>query len=228
MGVEAGWSLSVVRQGDEQQPVIIIDGFAPDPDALRGDAGFLAFRPMGEHYPGIRAPVATRVLRPFLDALRPIVADTFGSGEMTVVDAFYSLVTTAPAALAPIQRLPHFDEMAPTRLALLHYLANDESSGTAFFRHRATGYESINALRYPTYRRSLDADLRQHGMPKAAYIAGDTPIFTQVALHTGVFNRAILYRSNSLHCAAIPESVSLDTNPAAGRLTVNTFLDLRV
>lgn len=223
----AGWSLSVVRQGAEDQPVVVIDGFAPDPQRLRDDAGFLSFRSMGEHYPGIRAPVAARMLQPFLDALAPVVAETFGARRMAVVDAFYSLVTTPPASLAPIQRLPHFDEMAPTRLALLHYLAADEGSGTAFFRHLATGYESIDAARYPTYRRSLDADLRRHGLPPPGYIAGDTPVFEQVALHRGSFNRAILYRSNTLHCAAIPPDMVFSTDPAKGRLTVNTFLDLR-
>lgn len=225
MTMAAGWSVSVVHQGHERQPVVVIDGFAPDPDALLDDAGFLAFRPMGEHYPGIRAPMAPAVLRPLLAALAPVAADTFGAGALRVVDAFYSLVTTPPAALAPIQRLPHFDELAPTRLALLHYLAKDERSGTAFFRHRDTGFESVDADRYPLYRHRLDTDLRRHGLPDPAYIAGDTPIFEQVALHIGRFNRAILYRSNTLHCAAIPPDMALDADPDCGRLTINSFLD---
>lgn len=227
MTIGAGWSVSVVRQGREDQPVVVIDGFAPDPDRLVEDAGFLSFRRMGEHYPGIRAPVAAPVLRPLLAALAPLAADVFGAGALDVVDAFYSLVTTPPAALAPIQRLPHFDEMAPTRLALLHYLSRDEGSGTAFFRHRETGFESVDAARFPAYRQQLDADLRRHGLPGAAYIAGDTPIFERIGRHAGRFNRAILYRSNTLHCADIPPDTRLDADPATGRLTINTFLDRR-
>lgn len=221
------WSVHVVRQGNERQPVVVIDGFVPDPQAWVEDAGILSFRPMGEHYPGIRAPLARAVLRPLLAALAPIAAETFGPGALEVVDAFYSLVTTPPSALAPIQRLPHFDEVSPDRLALLHYLAADEGSGTAFFRHRTTGFESVDATRFSDYRQALDADLRRHGLPDPAYIAGDTAVFEQVALHQGRFNRAILYRSNTLHCAAIPNETVLSADPEVGRLTVNTFLERR-
>ena len=220
------WQVSFQRHGTEQQPVVVIDGFA-DATRFRDDAAFLSFSPIGPHYPGIRAVVAPAMLREPLARLAPIVAEVFGAGELEVVDAFYSIVTTPPAALTPIQRLPHFDEVSPRRLALLHYLSPDESSGTAFYRHRSTGFESIDAARLPGYRAALDADLARHGLPDAAYIAGDTPVFERVALHQGRFNRAILYRSNTLHCAHLPETLTFDADPESGRLTVNTFFDLR-
>lgn len=206
--------------------MVVIDAFA-DPDRFLEDAGFLSFRPIGAHYPGVRATVASAMLRELLAQLEPVAADVFGVDGLDVVDAFYSLVTTPASALAPIQRLPHFDEASPSRLALLHFLARDESSGTAFYRHRSTGFESIDAERLPAYRAALDADLRRHGMPDAQYIAGDTPIFEQCAVHMGRFNRALLYRSNTLHCALIPPGMALGDDPETGRLTVNTFLDAR-
>ncbi len=227
MTAPAGWRLHVARAGTEALPVVVIDTFAPVPQRLIDDAAVLAFAPMGEHYPGVRAEVPMPLLQPLLTALRPTIAAVFGPGEPTVVDAFYSLVTTPPAALAPIQRLPHVDETSPRRLALLHFLSRDETSGTAFFRHRATGWESLDAARLPAYRAALAADLTRHGAPAAAYIAGDTPLFEQIACHAGRFNRALLYRSNALHCAAIPPEMVLSADPEAGRLTVNTFLDLR-
>lgn len=219
-----GWALSVHRHGREGEPVVVIDGFAPRPDAFVDDATFLAFAPMGEHYPGLRARVAPALLRPLLDALAPVIAEVFALDATETIDAFYSLVTTPPAALAPIQRLPHVDGVERGRLALLHYLARDERSGTAFFRHRSTGFETIDAARLPGYRAALAADLARAGLPEAAYIAGDTPLFEQIASHRGVFNRAILYRSHALHCAAIPPDMALDADPESGRLTVNTFL----
>lgn len=220
------WQVSIVPHGIERQPVVVIDRFA-DADRFLDDAGFLSFRPIGAHYPGVRAVVAPAMLRELLARLEPIAVDVFGVDGLEVVDAFYSLVTTPSSALAPIQRLPHFDEVSPSRLALLHFLSRDESSGTAFYRHRSTGFESIDAERLPAYRAALDADLRQHGMPDAQYIAGDTPIFEQCAVHMGRFNRALLYRSNTLHCALIPPGMALDDDPQTGRLTVNTFLDAR-
>ncbi|MBI0475498.1 hypothetical protein D9601_09065 [Sphingomonas sp. MA1305] len=217
-------SITVTHHGAERQPVVVFDDFA-DAEMLRDDAGFLSFAPIGEHYPGVRARVAPAILRPMLATIAPVVADVFGIAATEVVDAFYSLVTTPPARLAPIQRLPHFDEVSPNRLALLHFLSPDESSGTAFYRQRSTGFESVDAARLPAYRAALDADLARHGLPDASYIAGDTPVFDQLAVHRGRFNRAILYRSNTLHCAFIPPDMALSDDPLSGRLTVNTFLD---
>ncbi|GAA0316564.1 hypothetical protein GCM10009087_28740 [Sphingomonas oligophenolica] len=221
------WRLQVERFGNEQQPVVVIDGFAPDPCRFTDDAAFLSFRPIGEHYPGIRAVVAPVMLRDLLQALSPVIADIFGLAPFEVIDAFYSLVTTPASALAPIQRLPHFDGVEDGRLALLHYLSPDPRGGTAFYRHRATGFESIDAARLCTYRAALDADLRRTGLPGPAYIAGDTPLFEQIARFDAVFNRAILYRSTTLHCADIPEDMALSADPSTGRLTVNTFLGPR-
>lgn len=221
------WQVSIERHGVEAQPVVVIDGFA-DAQRFRDDAAFLSFAPIGPHYPGIRAVVAPAMLRDLLVRLQPIAQEVFGIAALEVVDAFYSIVTTPPAALAPIQRLPHFDEVSPTRLALLHYLSPDENSGTAFYRHRSTGFESIDGGRLPSYRATLDADLRRHGIPDAQYITGDTMVFERVALRAGRFNRAILYRSNTLHCAHLPDDLRLDPDPETGRLTVNTFLDAGV
>lgn len=222
--VAEAWTLSVAEYGTEREPVVVIDGFAPQPERFIDDAGFLAFQPIGPHYPGIRAVVAPAMLRDLLAGLQPVVVEVFGVPGFEVIDAFYSLVTTPPSALAPIQRLPHFDGVERERLALLHFLARDERSGTAFYRHRSTGFETVSAERLPAYRAALDADIKRHGMPAPAYIGGDTALFEQIALHRGRFNRAILYRSNTLHCAAIPDDMAFVADPARGRLTVNTFL----
>ena len=218
------WSLSVVEQGNEREPVVVIDGFSADPERLIGDASFLAFRPIGPHYPGIRAEVPPAMLDDMLAPLAPVIAEIFGEPDTELLDAYYSLVTTRPADLGPIQRLPHFDGVERERLALLHYLARDERSGTAFYRQRSTGFETVDAARLAAYRAALDADLRREGLPPPDYIIGDTPIFDQVAVHQGRFNRAILYRSNTLHCAFLPPDLALSGDPGAGRFTVNTFL----
>jgi hypothetical protein len=223
----AGWSLSVVEQGVEREPVVVIDHFAPEPDRFIDDAAFLAFQPIGPHYPGIRAVVAPAMLRDLLTALDPVVADIFGGRTLEVIDAFYSVVTTPPTALAPIQRLPHFDGVERERLALLHFLSRDERTGTAFYRQRSTGFETVDADRLADYRRALDLDIKREGLPPPGYIGGDTAIFEQIAHHQGRFNRAILYRSNTLHCAAIPDDLSFSADPETGRFTVNTFLATR-
>ena len=48
---------SITRRhiGSEAEPLVIIDGFAGDPDGLRAAAAEAAFVSAGQHYPGIRA-----------------------------------------------------------------------------------------------------------------------------------------------------------------------------
>ena len=58
----------------------------------------------------------------------------------------------------------------------------------------------------------------------AAYIAGDTPLYEQIAAYEARPNRALIYRSHALHCAAIPAWAALPADPASGRLSVNAFL----
>ena len=216
--------ISIERIGREGIPVVIIDDFVPRPDLLSDDAAMLSFAPMGVHYPGVRAAVAPALVRRFVDPLAPLIAEVFGVRDFRVVDALYSLVTTAPEALTPIQRLPHFDGVEPERLALLHFLGGAQGSGTAFYRHSATGFETVTAARLPDYERTLGNEVREHGVPDAAFIAGDTDVFEEIGLFDGCYNRALLYPSNVLHCARIPEDLYLSGDPAAGRLTVNTFL----
>ena len=216
--------ISVERIGRESVPVVVIDDFVPRPDLLADDAAMLGFVPMGVHYPGVRAVVPPALVRRFVEPLAPLIADVFEVRDCSVIDALYSLVTTPPEALTPTQRLPHFDGVEPERLALLHFLSGAQGSGTAFYRHRATGFETVTATRLADYERILNGEVRAQGIPDAAYIAGDTDIFDEISLFEGRYNRALLYPSNALHCARIPDDLNLSDNPATGRLTVNTFL----
>lgn len=218
------WDLSIERYGTEGEPIVIIDGFVSDPDALRGDAAMLAFAPMGLHYPGIRAEVPSAASRRTLTALEPVAREVFGAAALDLAEGFYSLVTTRPAELAPIQRLPHFDGTDPARLALLLYLSHCSPGGTAFYRHRSSGFETVTEARLPAYRTALESEIDRSGLPAPRYIDGDTALFESIARIDGRYNRAILYRGNRLHCAWLPAGTSFDANAATGRLTMNLFL----
>jgi Family of unknown function (DUF6445) len=217
--------LRVAEHGLEKQPVIIIDDFIADPGRLIEDASMLSFQPIGEHYPGIRAAVHPALVAGFTKGVARMIADVFGlSLPFPNIECWYSLVTTPPEALRPIQRLPHFDSADAARIALLHYLAPDALGGTSFFRHRATGFESVTEDRVDRYSAAIDTDAARYGLPEAAYISGDTPMFEKIAHYEARFNRAIIYRGNTIHCADIPIGMPLPADPATGRLTVNTFI----
>jgi Family of unknown function (DUF6445) len=86
------------------------------------------------HYPGVRAKVSPAIVARFMDGLDALIADVFGLREpFSEVECCYSLVTSPPAELAPIQRLPHFDSVDPGRIAILHDLAPGEEGSTGFF-----------------------------------------------------------------------------------------------
>lgn len=212
--------------GRERQPLVVIDGFAPNPDALRAAAVASRFEPAGQHYPGVRAPLPPN----YMLAQRPVIAtvlrEVFGhANSVRVLDASFSIVTTPPDALSTEQRLPHVDAVDPGRIALVHYLSLADAEGTAFYRHRATGFESIDKARAPVYFERLQSELRESGLPLAAYIAVDTPLFERTTLIEARYNRALIYRSALLHSGAISPDARLSADPADGRLTVTAFLD---
>jgi len=218
-------NISIEHIGEEQQPIIVIDDFVADSAALRATAERLDYTPMGRHFPGIRARVAAADVERFVAPVQELIAETFGfSGPCTLIEAMYSLVTTPPARLTPIQRLPHFDGFQRERIAVLHYLSGAACGGTAFYRHRSTGFESITQARHARYDAALNADVAQHGLPEPAYVAGDTPIYAQIARYTAAPNRALIYRGHALHCADLPNDLDFSPDPKRGRLTVNTFL----
>ncbi|MBC9031358.1 hypothetical protein IAG41_03040 [Sphingomonas sp. JC676] len=212
------------RIGAEGQPIAIVDGFHSDPDALRAAAAGAVFEPGRHHYPGIRATLPIDYFALVRPALVPVLREVFGhAGGIELLDASFSIVTTPPAELTVVQRLPHVDAVQPGRIALVHYLAPEGGDGTAFFRHRATGFEAIDAARSPDYLASLNAEVGAEAPPQA-YPFGDTPLFERIAHVEARYNRAVIYRSALLHSGAIAPDAPLDADPSTGRLTVTAFL----
>jgi hypothetical protein len=215
---------SICRVGREARPIIVIDDFAADPDALRAAALGAAFGPGGHHYPGVRAALPEHYLVDQVGIISAALAELSGSsGRLDMIDASYSIVTTPPAALSIPQRIPHCDAFDPARIALVHYLS-DDPDGTAFYRHRATGFETIDEARRPIYFDQLEAELRHGGPPPAAYVNGDTPLFEQLLALPARYNRALVYPSYLLHSGMIAPNAGLSADPATGRLTVTGFL----
>jgi hypothetical protein len=163
-----------------------------------------------------------------MDLLQEVLSGVFGvSRGADLVECNYSIVTTPPSALAPIQRLPHFDSTDPGRIAILHYLCQPLDGGTAFYRHRATGFETISDSRLADYSEVLQTEAGARGLPQAEYVRADTALFEQTYRVDAAFNRLVVYRGWSLHSGAIPPDLTFSPDPRKGRLTVNTFLQAR-
>ena len=217
----------VARFGNEGEPIVIIDDFSAEPDALVDAAMQVSFSGGGPNYPGIRAPANARYLKSRAALLRSIFVDVFGMRDTAkFAECNYSLVTTPPQDLAPVQRLPHFDSPDPACLAALHYLCKPEDGGTAFYRHRATGHERITEARMPGYFETLKREVSA-SPPPLAYPQGSTDLFEQIGRVEAAFNRLVIYRGQTLHSGDIPQSLPLSGDPKTGRLTLNTFMFVR-
>ena len=209
--------------GTQQAPVIVIDNFLLDAEQMVEHAATQSrFTPATALYPGIQAPIPAPYPLFAHFFTRAMIPEVFGLGDRDVIDSrcTFSIVTVPPDKVGIRQRIPHTDFLDPNHIVLLHYLYDAPKGGTAFYRHRATGYEVMSVDQRERYETLLKDELRRS--PPADYIGGDTPIFEQIAAYDAAFNRAILYRSTSLHAASVPPGFSYSPDPRKGRLTANT------
>ena len=220
-------SVTLHRIGKEEQPVVVIDDFAADPDALRAAAIAAAFGPASHHYPGIRAALPGDYLTAQLPVIEAALGEARGTtAALDAIDASFSIVTTPRADLSVSQRLPHCDAHDATRIALVHYLAPGDRDGTGFFRHRSTGFESVDAQRAAIYPGQLDAELHYGGAPPFDYWTGDGALFERIFAVEAQYNRAVVYPSFLLHSGLIGAGAALSPDPAIGRLTVTGFFSI--
>jgi len=214
--------------GREQAPLLVIDNLVAQPDELVHLAARKHFSPTVRFYPGIRASAPLTYQYFLAEELRPTLTEFFQLPDRPVRFSMchFSLVTTPPDQLGPIQRIPHIDSLESMGLAAVHYLFKTDLGGTAFYRHRKTGFEYIDESRKTTYFQSLENENDGPSMPEKTYINGDTPLFEQILKQDGVFNRSLIYRRNSLHSGCISKDFIPDPNPLTGRLSINSFIDV--
>lgn len=222
----------VLHVGEEREPVIVVDDAAVDPAALvdcaARDTTFGAASLAKNFYPGLLAPAPLAYVQSLVRTLDPHIRSAFDLHDVALGGAVcnFSLVTLPPAQLNLAQRLPHIDSTDPLQFAILHYLCRPGFGGTAFYRHRATGYETLSPERVEQYQNALNGELADR-YPDPAYIIGDTPFHAQTAQVDTVFNRALVYRSRLLHSGQIAADAPLSADPRQGRLTANIFLTYR-
>ena len=208
-------------------PILVADDALPNTDALTRAARAADYAVNGPYYPGVRAPAPTGYAQMLASSLLGPLRRLFGWGEADraeVMTSDFSLVTTRPDALIPMQRMPHYDGTDTGVVAVLHYLCGPEHGGTSFFRHKETGFELITEERLPAYERALERGVAEHGLPVARYTEDGGPLFERTATHDCRFNRLLVYPGACLHSGRIPENHPLSEDPMKGRLTANTFL----
>lgn len=218
------------RIGNEQSPVVVIDGFSGDLDRILGLAEALAPYPevRGSYYPGVRrvistADAANAYVEQACGDAGQYIAGAFDIENFRLLDANFSIVTTDPADLSLPQRAPHFDSPDPKHLAMLHYLRVPAGSGTAFYRQRSTGIERITEANIATFVMTAEreAAVLERG---SGYVNASNLHFEQIGAFEAVPDRLLIYQGSLLHSGIIPPSMSFSADPRQGRLTANFFL----
>lgn len=217
--------------GTEQSPVVVIDEFSDAVDEIARLADELApFPPSGgNYYPGVRRVIGAADEAAYAYALKtcetvaPFVGGAFDVASFDLEQASFSMVTVQPEELQPVQKAPHFDGPEPNLLAMLHYLRVPPASGTAFYRHRATGIERVTAANL----NRLVPIARPESMrlpADAGYVHGSDEFYEEIGRVEAVPDRLVIYPGSLLHSGIIPPGMSFSADPRAGRLTANFFL----
>lgn len=218
--------------GREREPLLILDGVMQRPEALvdyaANEVGFQPAWTEQGGFPGLRAPAPLNYVDKLVRSLAPIVEKAFAleSVKLARAECNFSLVTLRPDQLTPFQRIPHADTADPLQFAFLHYLCAASFGGTAFYRHRATGFETLRPERLAQFEAVRARELEGAG-PEPAYIIGDTAHYERIGAAEARFDRVIVYRSRTLHSGLIAPDASLSADPRQGRLTANIFVNYR-
>jgi Family of unknown function (DUF6445) len=216
------------RIGVERAPFVVIDNFVNDPEGLVDFAAAQdTFAPVDFNlYPGVRTAAPETYAREVVLRIEKLVREVFGLQDLQLLgcQCNFSLVTTPPDKLQPMQLVPHFDTTNIHQLAVLHYLCPADRGGTSFYRHRRTGYESITKERRDAYMATLNTEINVAGPQAPAYINGDTTLFERLGSVDAMFNRLLIYRSVNLHSGNIGRDFGFERDVRKGRLTLNTFM----
>jgi len=218
-------AVTVRHVGHERQPVLIIDNALAQPQDMVEIARRVPFRPPARSmYPGVTAPLPPVYFRELMKAVRPHLASVFGMNDASELNlhGFLALATQPPESLHPMQRIPHQDAANPDRLGMVHYLCDGRHGGTGFFRHKATGFESVDAPRREVFAPVALEEVRVMRGGPARHVGPDTPGYEMTGHIEAAFNRLIVYRATVLH-AGLLEGSRLSDDPLTGRLTANSF-----
>jgi hypothetical protein len=225
-------AVQVFEVGLETSRVVVIDDFLADPGAVVRQAAALAPFPdiKENYYPGLRRVVtpADGAVFGYFDAMcgavAPILRQLFGVERFRVTEAGFSLVTRPPHDTLPAQRVPHYDSLDPNDFAVLHYLNPGAMGGTAFYRHRRSGFEVLSEARAASYQAAVERDLMQFGPPQPGYFNETNAVWEKIGEVPWRYNRLLIYRGALFHSGIIPDGFAFSPDPLRGRLTGNLFL----
>jgi hypothetical protein len=221
-------SVSSVRIGECPITVTVADNVLLRPQQLvEFGLGLKFVEDDSNLYPGVRARVPAEFSRPFHRWLNRALHGTGVLQESSYIDddaSFFSIVNKSRANLLPLQRIPHYDSADPRVFAAVIYLFDRANSGTSFYRHRTTGYETIGDDNKDNYKIALNRNMKNLGPPAREYTNGSNALFERTHSVESAFNRIVIYSGNVLHAADIDGSFFTGNDNSQWRLTISSLI----
>ncbi len=177
-------------------------------------------------YPGAQARMIKDFGEVFLDYALALIANNYPettSLQCKPLAAFFSYVSTPEKELEYRQTIPHYDHTSSNSFAVMLYMAPGDFSGTGFFKHDGTSFETISANREKEFWQYLEKhDNSDLSNPK--YCVGNNAGFSMIDSVDYQQNRMLIYPGNLLHSGLIDESRDIHAETIDSRLTANLFL----
>lgn len=204
-------------------PVLIIDDFYADPEAVRTAALQARYDLSIAQYPGRHA-----TLDPTSGELRTVLVTLARTATMLGDRAYlasdfisdFSIVTTRPSDLLAIQKHPHID---PTPVLGLVYLTPDSIEGTCFFHNDMLDTHAVvTDQQHQDYGQWIDQYSKT--LAPAGYNFDGHAVWKKFYTIEPVFNRFVLYPGNVFHSIDIrhiDEHIDMERVRVTQRFIVN-------
>lgn len=217
-------------QFDAQASCLVLDDALLDPESLRQFAvarlADFVQAPFNA-YPGRELPMPLAFSARLQDFFDRHVRNTLGGRRTVKMNSRLAMVTTAPTALEPRQRICHRDsawiDPAHAIAASVLYLFTDASQGgTNFYRPRLPDDAIARLIHDSSVMDSATFDAR-HPSVAHDYIGGSNDYFERIGQVPARWNRMIFYDGRLMHSADVGGAPALTGDPMTGRLTLNGF-----
>ena len=224
------WQPKIIGIGKQRTPLLIFDDIDPKLTQLaRAGAQTKQFDPADTYYPGIRAPLGMDYVQQIVSGIYHQLYDIYAIPahyQVSLDQAVYSLITRYPGELSLAQTMPHIDATNAFNFAVLHYLNEGDHGGTAFYRHRTTGWSQISAANEDKYFTQLNQEMTADSA-RNAYINDSDKSFEQIAKVEYRAGRIVVYPGNLLHSTQVNLNCDISSELSKGRLTANIFLNYK-
>lgn len=210
-----------IESVSDECPVLVVDQFYADPQAVRRLALGGSFDSTRAYYPGLHSPIPDAALQPLFEQVAQLLGRLGTPGlKAEHFTSDFSIVTTPASEMLANQKHPHVDGLV---IAGVIYLSPELEIGTCLFRHLPSG---MAMLHDEAEMAAYNAWLREHGEATQpdTYAVEQDGIWERLHTIKGCYNRLVMYPGNAFHSIDMRD-VQANHTMATARLTQRLFVN---